>query len=674
MTGMDQSQLNEDVWEDVLDEVEVDLSAAVPMAGTESTVQQHSSNTPLTQASPNIGEHELLSYSASGSVGNLASAISIGCLSSMAAHSSFGASRGSGQALETISSDLFDSPVMELLRYVRSGASLDSLDDEHFQAVKMVADFLFSAGLTEDAFVVYNWIYDSLKSAPSSTPDLLFSAIIDLARSTATASQDRICRIILIQTLHDRTARRERESQETFLLHAFLTMIFRRQEDLARADFHCHRALTCFLLPKKQSTRSKNAWQSLAWTALGFLELSLTEQRLSQFHRQLDVESRQRVLGRASDHLINASRHLWSRDIQTSGASRSIRSISQLEIVIEEDGTRKSVLKELLHWCAHALEKAKVIRSLRQSWRKVRKSGTKLRDVSIATLYCILHQQWRDENTPASLTNSHSASWTSRIKSEFDLMPHECLAAVPEMLAVAWPYADEDMPLLSNWRTCLFELQKRALREIANLLKESDVTVAHFFFQAYSFQCIPNANRLDTGSVPGKALRAHVLQICSTRFGKLVPSNSQEDRFELDAMDFQQGLDPCDRLPSLAPSRDNSLLSRSHLSLTRRASMHSHPSNRSKGSHRSIRFPLRNLSDASMNSNSSGLASMKSLSKRISHALGCGEQEPPSEPPSAAVPDMIDEDINLENLMGTASRSLESLSLDTESENHAMEF
>jgi hypothetical protein len=210
-------------------------------------------------------------------------------------------------------------------------------------------------------------------------------------------------------------------------------------------------------------------------------------------------------------------------------------------------------LKELLYWCAQALEKVEVIPSLRQSWRKVRKSGTKLRDVSIATLYLMLHQQWREENAPASLTSGHPPSWISRVKSEFDLMPHECLAAVPEMLAVNWPYSDEDMPLLSNWRTCLVELQKRALRRITKLLKESDITVAHLFFEANSGQCIPSAYRLDADSVPGKALRAHILQICSTRFGKLIPSKSHEDRFELDAMDFQRGLDPGDRLPSLAP-------------------------------------------------------------------------------------------------------------------------
>jgi hypothetical protein len=293
--------------------------------------------------------------------------------------------------------------------------------------------------------------------------------------------------------------------------------------------------------------------------------------------------------------------------------------------------------------------------------------------VSRATLYCILHQQWREENAAAPLTSSPSASWTSRVTSESGLTPDECLAAVPEMLALTWPYADEDMPMLSNWRTCLFELQKRAVREIAKLLKESDVTVAHLFFEANSFQCIPAAHCLDTDSGPRRALRAHILQICSTRFDKLIPCQSQEDHFELDAMDFQQGLDRCDRLPSLAPSRDNSLLSRSHLSLTRRTSMHSHPSNRSRGSHRSARIPLRNRSDASMNSNSSGLASMKSLSKRISHELENREQQPPSEPPSAVVPDMIDEDMDLENLMGTARRSFEALSLDPESGDLAME-
>jgi hypothetical protein len=668
MAGPNIGHSNEDVWEDVLDGGKVGSSGAMVITDAEPPMRRRSSNTSFecrdnpNHESPNIGEHELLNCFAIGSSEDLA----VGCLPSMAVQSPVRAGSGSGQALRTTSPDLVNSPLMEFLQYAHSGAPLGTLDDEHFQAVNMAADFLFSAGLTEDAFVVYHWIYESLNSAPHATPELLFSAVIDLARSSATASQDRMCRVILLQTLHNRAARKERGSQETFLLHAFLTMIFRRQEDFPRADFHCHRALTCFLSPEKQSIRSKNAWHSLVWAALDLLEASLTEQRLSQFHRELDVESRQRVLGRASDHLINASRPLWSGDILNPGASRPVKTVSRLETVIEEAAEPTSVLKKLLYWCAQALERAKVIRSLRQSWRKTRKSGTKLRDVSRTTLYCILHQQWREENAAATLANSPSASWTSRVKSEFDLMPSECLAAVPEMLALTWPYADEDMPLLSNWRTCLFELQKRAVREIAKLLKEPDVTVAHLFFQASSFQCIPSARRADTDSGPRRALRTHILQICSTRFGTLIPSESQEDRFELDAMDFQRGLDPRDRLPSLAPSRDNSLLSHSHLSLTRRTSMHSHPSSRSKGSHRSVRLPLRSRSDASMNSNSSGLASMESLSKRISHTLESREQQP-SEPPSAAVRDMIDEDMDLENLMGTARRSFEALSWDPES-------
>lgn len=679
IAGLNDGQFNEEVWEDVLDGCEAESSSTVIISDAKPIIRRRSSNTPYKcpehpiHASSNNDENDTLNYSANGDATDLAYTISSECLPSIALQPHIGAGSTGGEVLEAACSDLFNFPVMELLQYALSGASLDVLNDKHFQAVKMAADFLFSAGLIEDAFVVYHWIYESLKNAPPTKPDLLFSAIIDLARSAATASQDYICRKILTQTLHDRTARKERESQETFLLHAFLTMLFRRQEDLAKADFHCHRALACFLLPKKQRTPSKNAWQSLAWTALSLLKSSLTEHRLSQFNREFNVEHRQRVLSRASDHLINASQHLWSGDIQTPGASCSVNGVGCPEIVIEEHATRMTVLKELLDWCAQALERAKLTRSLRQSWRKVRKSGTNIRDVSIATLYCILHQQWREENAAASLTSSYPPSWTSRAQSEFDLMPHDCLAAVPKMLAITWPYSDEEMPLLSNWRTCLFELQKHARREIEKLLRESDITVAHLFFQANSGQAIPSADRPDMGSVQAKALRVHILQICSTRFSKLVPSKSYEDRFELDAVNFQRGLDPCDHLPSLAPSRDNSPLSRSHLSLTRRTSMHSHPSNRSKGSRRSLRIPLRSRSDASMNSNSSGLASMKSLSKRISLAMESREQELPSEPPSAVIPDMIHENMDLENLMGTASKSLEALSLDPENWNLAVE-
>jgi hypothetical protein len=74
-----------------------------------------------------------------------------------------------------------------------------------------------------------------------------------------------------------------------------------------------------------------------------------------------------------------------------------------------------------------------------------------------------------------------------------------------------------------------------------------------------------------------------------------------------------------------------------------------------------------------MNSNSSGLASMKSLSKRISLAMESWEQELPSEPPSAVIPDVIHENMDLESLMGTTSESLEALSLDPENWNLAVE-
>ena len=97
------------------------------------------------------------------------------------------------------------------------------------------------------------------------------------------------------------------------------------------------------------------------------------------------------------------------------------------------------------------------------------------------------------------------------MKSEFDLMPNECLAAVPEMLAVTWPYMDQDTPLLSNWRTCLFELQARASREITNLMREPDKRVTYLFFQAYSFHCIPN----ESGKKMQSSLRESTLRTCS---------------------------------------------------------------------------------------------------------------------------------------------------------------
>jgi hypothetical protein len=704
MALLDDVELMEDIWEDVPDEGEVDSNATMSIVSWNSSSvlsepQEHPPN-----LSPTVAEREHSRSTESGSVEGFVFASYIAGLSPTAAQPSVGADSGSCEALETLSAGLPDSSLMKLLQQARSGQLLNTLDHERFQAVKMAADFLFSVGMTEDSFVVYQWIYDSLKNQPSSKTDLLFSAAIDLARSTSTASQDSVCKRILLQMLHDRGAKKGRESQETFLLHAFLAMIFQRQEDLARADFHCHRALECFLYPRKQSAHSNNAWQSLVWVACCCLRGNLTEERLERFQRELNVESRQRVLSRPSDHLINASAYLWSGNVRMSGASPSARTFSQLEVV-SEDSQANSALKDLLRWCAKALSNAKMTSCLGQSWRKARKSGIKLRELAIATLYCILHQQWRDEGIAAHMPRAHSASWTSRMKSEFDITPNECLAAIPEMLAIAWPYMDEGMPLLSNSRTCLSELQKRAGREIGKLLSESDIMVAHLFFEAYSFQCIPNVSLAETTSPLKKELHTHILQISSS-VGKAASSKYPGQQFELDAMNIQQGIDPGDRLPSLPPSRNNSFLSRSHRSLTRCTSIHSHLSNRSKGSSGSVRVPLRsrsdtsinsassnlirrasvhsrpsnwsrkslestkpprrNCSDASISSRNSELATMKSMSIRIGYALANGEPEAENEPPSAVVPNMIDEVMNLEHFMGAARRSFESLSLDPE--------
>lgn len=717
MALLDDVELMEDIWEDVPDEGEVDSNATISIVCPEPTVSWNSSSV-LSEPqehppnlSPTVAEREHSKSTESGSVEGFVFASYIAGLSPTAAQPS-GADSGSCEALETLSAGMPDSSLMKLLQQARSGQLLNTLDHERFQEVKMAADFLFSVGMTEDSFVVYQWIYDSLKNQPSSKTDLLFSAAIDLARSTSTASQDSICKRILLQMLHDRGARKGRESQETFLLHAFLTMIFQRQEDLARADFHCHRALEYFSYPRKQSAHSSNAWQSLGWVACCCLRGNLTEERLERFQRELNVESRQRVLSRPSDHLINASAYLWSGNVRISGASSSAGTFSQLEVV-SEDSQANSALKDLLRWCAKALSNAKMTSCLGQSWRKARKSGIKLRELAIATLYCILHQQWRDEGIAAHMPRAHSASWTSRMKSEFDITPNECLAAIPEMLAIAWPYMDEGMPLLSNSRTCLSELQKRAGREIGKLLSESDTMVAHLFFEAYSFQCIPNVSRAETTSPLKKELHTHILRISSS-VGKAASSTYPGQQFELDAMNIQQGIDPGDRLPSFPPSRNNSFLSRSHRSLTRRTSMHSHLSNRSKGSRGSIRVPLRcrsdasmnsansdltrrtsmhsrpsnrskislesiktlgrNYSDASISSGNSELATMKSMSKRIGHALANGEPEAENEPPSAVVPGMIDEVMDLEHFMGAARRSFESLSLDPEIGDVAVEL
>jgi hypothetical protein len=711
MAPLDDVQLMEDIWEDVPDEGEVNLNATISIVYPDPTVPWNSSSV-LSEPqehppnlSPAVAEREHSKSTESSSAKDLAFAGYMTGLPPTAAQPYVGADSSSCEALETLSADLPDSSLMKLLQQARSGRLLNTLDDERFQAVKMAADFLFSAGMTEDSFIVYQWIYDSLMNQPSSKPDLLFSAAIGLARSTSTASQDSICRKILLQMLHDRGARKGRESQETFLLHAFLTMIFQRQEDLARADFHCHRALECFLYPRKQSAHSSNGWQSLVWVACCRLRGSLTEERLKRFQRELTVESRQRVLSRPSDHLINVTAYLWSGNVRMSRASPSAKTFSRFEIVPEEDIQTNSALKDLLRWCAKALSNAKVTSCLCQSWRKARKRGIKLRELAIATLYCILHQQWRDEGIATHMPRVYSASWTSRMKSEFDIMPNECLAAIPEMLAITWPYMDEDMPLLSSSRTCVSELRKRAGREIGKLLSQSDTMVSHLLFEAYSFQCIPNVSRVETTSPLKKALHTHILQISSS-VGKVAPSKYPGQQFELDAVNIQQGLDPGDRLPSLPPSRNNSFLSRSHCPLTRRTSMHSRPSNRSKGSRGSVRVPLRsrsdpsmnstssdlirrtsmhshpsnrsrkslgsimiltrNCSDASLNSRNSELAAMKSMSKRIRHVLANGEPEAENEPPSAAVPGMIDEVMDLEHFMGVARRSFESLSLDPE--------
>ena len=302
VTRLNDSELTEDSWEDLLDEGEISLNAAV--AALDSEAQFQTSDSFLLcnpkerprKSSLNVREHGPSDISENGSGGNLAHAIQMGGLSPLATRPPGRTSSGSCEDFEIQGAELAESSLMELLQEARSGQLLDTLDHVRSRVVKKAADFLFSAGLTEDAFVVYHWIYDSLVSARGAAPELLLSVAISLARSPATATQDGICRQILLKILHDRRARKDRESHGMFLLHAFLTMIFRRQEDLSRADYHCHRALKCFSYPRRQSARSNDAWQSLVWIACCHLEGSLTEERLKTFHRKLDVESCQRGL------------------------------------------------------------------------------------------------------------------------------------------------------------------------------------------------------------------------------------------------------------------------------------------------------------------------------------------------------------------------------------------
>jgi hypothetical protein len=312
----------------------------------------------------------------------------------------------------------------------------------------------------------------------------------------------------------------------------------------------------------------------------------------------------------------------------------------------------------------------------------------KLRAIGITTLYCQLWRHWRSECGELPLVSTISDYWSIGIEEQLGIPADECLAAIPETLAVAWPFDDESMPMLVNWRTYLAELRTRAVHGLKSLLEQTDIALAHFFLQAYSTRCIaePKPDDLQSNSphiihrgcvlafameyidldLPDFGAQSHAQNLSemvntSPFLGQvsslIIPATASTTDLSVprtpttaDPMIHESckipdppsakradELAPPPPAPAASPSNDNGR------TFARTGD--------SKSSHKSTKTV------------STDLASMASLQRRTRYAKPKAHEENILEPPSTAMCDVLDIDMSLDSIMGLARHSMESLSL-----------
>lgn len=577
-----------------------------------------------------------------------------------------------------------------LLQFAEQGSSSHAFSYTHIREIQHLAGFFFGATLYEEAFLLYMLVYRTLKTAAHASNDVLLPILINLARSSTTEAQDEIVRSLLLQALRKRHRQSTGEPHENFLINAFLTIIFRRQKELSKADHHCHRAIHCLDQPPAASSgKVMNSWRSLSVVACTKLEFNITQKRLLLNKSGICTDARRKICSRASDQLITALQsYLKSESSTVENACVVVGPDVLFNYYDRPFIAQPRALRSLYEWCLQVLESTSTQFDSRQPWRTFRAKGMKLRAIGITTLYCQLWRHWRSECGELLLVSTVSDYWSVGIEEQLGIPANECLAAIPETLAVAWPFDDESMPMLANWRTYLAELRTRAVHGLKTLLEQTDITLAHFFLQAYSARCIPEPNPDDLQwssprtvhrecvlafamdhidlDLPGFGAQSHTqnpseMLNTSTFLGQgssfVIPTTASTTDLSGPRTDTTTGPiiresseipDPpsvkrADELAPLSPASAAGPSNENGRTFARTGD--------SKSSHKSIKTV------------STDLASMVSLKQRTNYAKTKAREENILEPPSTAMSNVLDVDMSLDSIMGLARNSMESLSL-----------
>lgn len=396
------------------------------------------------------------------------------------------------------------SSLAKLLRFAEAGEFPTVSNYEHIQGMRSAADFFFGAQSFEDAFVLYLLIYKSLKTLSDVSRADVFSALINLARSSANATQDQIAKDLLLKAIRKSHRGQGQDKQEMLLLHGLLTVIYQRQADFIKADHHCHHAIQGFRSQGRIMTLGD--YRAPCLTVYSRLGTSLTTKLLTLFNRELEVEVRQRALSRASDQLIRIASLAPTTGIQTAFIDSLYSITEEEETAPHAENTQKNfILRLLLRWCAKVLRRTNADRRGLRTWRTPKGAGIGIRSFDIAALYCHLWQQWQHEGGKADACGSYAESWAKDIKNILAIDPHECLATVPTMIVLAWPFEKPSIVPM-NWRSHTVGLHRRALVAIDDILHKSDLAVAHLFFEAYDDHSISCSAKMK--SVPSAHSRA----------------------------------------------------------------------------------------------------------------------------------------------------------------------
>jgi hypothetical protein len=485
------------------------------------------------------------------------------------------------------------SPV-ELLRYAQVGVSADNFTHQHVCEMKKAADFFLGAQSFEDAFVIYLMVYKCLKSFHDTSASTLLSVIVDIARSSANRGQDEIARHLLSESLQCDEMVADEDAPGKFLLHSSMTLICRKQGDLAIANYHCQQALQCFDLRAHSLHTLSETWRRFAVLAYKHLDMML-----EGGHQLLVAEE--------------FSTRVLCRDANVE--------------LSKQAGISRSALRLMLEWCMMAL---KVVPAY-GSWKNLDSKGQGVLSIEITALYCHFWWQWRYQETCPNTSKWSPSELASALLEHLGIVPLECLATISVMIHRAWsPLLDLRQIPDKTRMTWECHLRRCAVDGLGRLLKLSDSDIARSFLSAYSAQHFAGRDETASNS-PYNELRRDYIRAYSSRSIELELPNLEIDENSLLAEEpyVSCALSP---RPYLGPTLNPSL-----------------------------------------NSSSTGLASMKSLQERIRNDLTYAVDSAKNRMSVPSFSSLLGSDLDFDHVMGIAQRSFESLSVASDNVQHVVE-